>query len=939
MNESDITWNTTWLHDLAPETVVAHDKRIKAVRGTRGRAMVFAQGSDNVLRLIRENDQDHSGWDQIAVSPAREAVRTFDVWQEPDSERCRIAVVLACEKDSADIIRLSRWIDDPAMICGADLWQGATQLDAKLSVHRLVLGRDHLLWGGADGGADVRYFFHDGERMEGFELPEHGIKLLDLALGFQDGFPGVFSLYETRTGCTLFFESFPIARFGGTTHKVRFQCGDGPIRAMALLSSGNQSILFAGGDRLHGFVSGPDGHLPVLSISFRDNETINQLAVSQDGEHKTLVVGIESAGQWQTLLEMFYYRQEGEPARWTLPTPIGHFLANITLMRGEKGFFNQKLFGVGRNDSLICYSRTARHMIWKREEVALRDTGGLHEFISCNTVISFKGAETLPESATFRLWSSRPVRIKVDGDIYFCSSEQPVTLQVRPFLVLLCAAEPLMGILFLIEADFLDKPVIMDMAAPLVEKLASMQTVEMFRQDKVFGKHFSERTKALTQHNLESMVQCVHALLAIRRRIFQQMEVTVTGATSKTPVTIDTSTPKVLESATAFTTRVAIHGVAGAAVGAVVGAGVAVGMGTTMAAIAGIAKVGAITAAAGAATGPIGWIIAGGAIAGATLAIASVLLNSIDTPDSDGVTLRFSFNHQAQDWQVHFSDAHSGFIQPLRTPDEALAFLEILLREMGIDIPLLQQWITRSIPFERIAKFTRILEEEWDQGMEDMTSGYGLCKKQMAQGMDTVALAKIVSDRKTTTFPELRHTLPALINPESKQPSQQQQIRRNGTCQSFACQVEPLWLTHRLNWYARKPLMDKVSKCPAMAAIFRLAPPGVRTLEQLCIYDRSACDAWDRFVHGQTTLEDFIRTIFHGPLVQHIISNPHFMESLDTILKKESWDVFNQEQTDISFLAPLYKQKLAPLFPEKTPLTLARTFLLTMASNVISPAV
>ena len=110
ISQTDV--QTALLEDYAPETVVSGDKQIKAINDQGN--YLFTQGSDDVLRLLKEDSSEETGWKQIDITKTGEQVSAFDVYQDPNTHE--IILGYAARENNKTTIKFT----DPIQLSSED---------------------------------------------------------------------------------------------------------------------------------------------------------------------------------------------------------------------------------------------------------------------------------------------------------------------------------------------------------------------------------------------------------------------------------------------------------------------------------------------------------------------------------------------------------------------------------------------------------------------------------------------------------------------------------------------------------------------------------------------------------------------------------------------------------------------------------------------------
>ncbi|BAZ30526.1 hypothetical protein NIES4074_29870 [Cylindrospermum sp. NIES-4074] len=513
--------------DYAPETVISAKKHtLKAAYGQEKRPLVFACGSDDVLRVFVNDENQQTMWSQFELTKEGEKVTAFDVKQDETSGNICLAVALIDK--SQTYYRMTNWFN-PAnydwnkFITSNLLGNGKKLPDHDAEINKIVLDKEGALLATRKDGKDAKYYRVVGSKITEYILPEQGIEIQDLALGSRANLLGIFLLYRTEGSQTLLFKSFPVPGYNGKTYKERFDCDKDSINAITVLPNRGNDILFAGGDNLYCFST----HKTKVDVS--SGRKILQIKAAQDSKVQSLIVDCEAPSQTRYLAELSRQRNDENaewPSDWSTSTPIHAEVLAFATLSSSLSTFDRDVICISQTENLIHLRRDAESVCWTEHLVPIKAIDKLREFYSFNATVGFDTADSqfVLSKQKVKLTASRTIDVSVNGVNYLISKNKAaeIELSVAEELNITQTTDNLLSTLLYLDAPFLQNKVVIDLAQPLCKKLRGLKNTNDLRNTPVICEKVKKSD--FKNEDLEKIVNALQGVLDIREELLKKEE-------------------------------------------------------------------------------------------------------------------------------------------------------------------------------------------------------------------------------------------------------------------------------------------------------------------------------------------------------------------------------------------------------------------------------
>jgi hypothetical protein len=506
-----ITTQTELMQNQKHAVVMAPDLAFEALQTQDGDALFFSIGTDNVLYLTREVDQDSTGWNRLDLSSALSAqhggaavtAKTFAVAQNAQTLGIDLALVLTAGGQDFLYLALGHANTDAAWANGAT-WT-AVPFDAGTAPAPLTIADVFAMNMSVAGGTGgVENIFVDIVRKPGDPLklldryyiapggsPQWNLHKLaiDLAAGSiasclgqrtGDPVPGIYTFGTISTEQELIFApqyNFFQPTIAPSPARLTLPAGATAI-ASALNSAGASNLFVAATGGLYLFAPG-NQHDQATAVQVLPTSLItgaSELAASSGGG-RTAVWWVNPQGNlmYTTCAE----GNEATTSAWSAPVPI--------LLSAEKFAFylnlgagSGVLFADVNGQDLVRLSQDPVTTDWQQRSIVLPPTtpGDVITYDSYTTQVQVTDANGIGvPDATLTVTATSPVSVYLNDVYYLLSPTVPVTASadITGALTIIEETQSLAGVcIHLVLAS--DTTVTADVN-PLSKPLAIMGTV------------------------------------------------------------------------------------------------------------------------------------------------------------------------------------------------------------------------------------------------------------------------------------------------------------------------------------------------------------------------------------------------------------------------------------------------------------------------------
>lgn len=428
---------------------VSTDRPFSALQDTDGQPIIVSIGSDQRLYAIIRAPGSSTGWTQKDITPHKDGKAMIAVAFEA-VQLSSGSMVIACSASEAqgsdrtemfvtsilsNNLAAVEW-DNFSQYWQARPFQAAQAKMTKIYMNEVQSSAVPLSLVALEQNGQAKYYQLNLDLKDPSwvwrenTIPENATQILELALGQQRGYPGVYGLYDTADGRSLQFTSFPIYQkpFSGKTFSVFFQQPYGNlINSFQVLPSGSSSDnVYAAGDGIYLFSKGAVS--PTVTISKKDElPTVHTLLARQDAAMITLWMVCGDNKLAMTTSPLVAQNS------WQPPLLIKDKVKQIAAMRSRKYNANQ-LFLVSADDHLNYIWQDPGTTQWSETLIPLSDTGNTLSFDCYTTHIAFRdNASSQPVTDIgLKLSSSAWGFIKANGEDHALSDGFSNPISIKP---------------------------------------------------------------------------------------------------------------------------------------------------------------------------------------------------------------------------------------------------------------------------------------------------------------------------------------------------------------------------------------------------------------------------------------------------------------------------------------------------------------------------
>jgi hypothetical protein len=353
MNTPDYEYKTRLLQDFAPETVIDGSKKIKAI--TVDRDLIFLIGSDDVFRVVFQDDSSGSGWKTQDISLSGELVTTFDVYTDTESKIVVIGYASLVDGNSNVRISPSYYdLDQAPLIESLDLSEfRLIQLPNNQSVENLIISPEESYLTASVVNSDALYYaIPDNKELTPYSLPDNADSIDSMSFGHWMYDPGLFLLYKVDDIQELIFKSFPDKTYG-QSNTTEFSIGDQEVLSIATFYSNGNSILVCSGVSIKIYENTID---PTIEYMHPDGYNISSFDFIKSENNIALLYSCEL---FNGNHQMYEVSTLDNGKSWSEPSLLGTDVASFSMTGTVE---NLSLYCVGTN--LTTLQRINRNQFW-----------------------------------------------------------------------------------------------------------------------------------------------------------------------------------------------------------------------------------------------------------------------------------------------------------------------------------------------------------------------------------------------------------------------------------------------------------------------------------------------------------------------------------------------------------------------------------------------
>ncbi|MEW6642825.1 MAG: hypothetical protein AB1586_20125 [Pseudomonadota bacterium] len=474
------SYYSEFMKNYAPELPIDAHHGIEAVEAA-GQLLVFSVGTDSRLYLLHPENGAPTGWRQRSLFAGAGELTGFDLRHDGDGS---IRLGMAIRDQDRSHFYMSAALS-AAQLTAPDfdpgsLWREYPLPDPAVTINAVEIDLHGALIAAEKTGQDATYYLVDEHNgIQQYTLPEDGDQVRALALGRIAGERGVFLLYDVAGDRTMLFQSFPDPVYNKTS-KYRFDAGN-PINDFVTLpdAAGNDQLFVAGA----GISLFPDPFTASVAIAAPDPDlTFQKLRGSaRNGKISLWLLG-EDRGQRSGLyfVTNHFYSNKSNTFidKWAPPLRLQDGVGQFAPVRGDE--ISNHLFLISPSNELAQFWQDSGSTLWKLQTVPVEDVSKARELDTFTLHVQFStdGLANTLNGRKVKLSTSSAIHVTTAGAGYRLGPQSfaEVELDMQSSLHISTTVASIKAPILYIEADFLAKPLMIDLAHKLNERLRGYKT-------------------------------------------------------------------------------------------------------------------------------------------------------------------------------------------------------------------------------------------------------------------------------------------------------------------------------------------------------------------------------------------------------------------------------------------------------------------------------
>ncbi|HEX3076490.1 MAG TPA: hypothetical protein VHQ24_06480 [Lachnospiraceae bacterium] len=536
-------------------------KLFQVAQDSEGKPIIVSIGLDDRLYAITHDPESGTGWKQSDITPIEDGkacdVVAFEMFQMSSG-----SVMLACSVSSQlNKEETTMYVSSQLLESGSTVqWDKFAQYwhirpfnvpGSKMEKIYMGEGSDStkpltLVAIERDNQADYYLLNNNIEEnwvWKPLEIPENARKIQDLALGKQNGYPGVYCLYDTIDGRSLEFTSFPVKDYNDDTFSIFFELpssdeSSDEITSFAVLPSGSGSDnVYAAGKSLYLFRQ-VNADIDLVKIADKDRiPPIQTLLARQDSNYVTLWMVSDDENLWMTVSHV------SDPTIWQEVLPFRSKISKIAVLR-NRCYNANHLFLINNENELIHLWQDLDNTQWcESKSIPLKDTEKIISFDCYTTHVSFrdKDSGTPVTDIELNLKSSTLTDLKVNGISHTILGNYKDQISIKPDaagnITIINKVSNLSTPVFELSAEWLEKVVEIDPATKVRNMLSKVQSGnDLLAVTLPDGSHLISQD-SVSKDSIDSTVNALNQLTYITNQLhrdgFQRCVTDGTGDLTK----------------------------------------------------------------------------------------------------------------------------------------------------------------------------------------------------------------------------------------------------------------------------------------------------------------------------------------------------------------------------------------------------------------------
>jgi len=480
------------MENIFSESIIDSSKGIKAIKYSKDESMLFLINKKNELQMFVQVNASASGWVEHRLSPGSMKVSAFDIHHDISNSKLTISYsriqngvsqLLISNKINLDNFHMSK-------INNLIDWTDIRVQNSSKKIDHISMNQSGMLYSTSYKNDDATYvYFKYGETPVEYTLPENTSKVKQLEVGQIQGDFGVFILYDLKSERTMLWQTFPDMDFGGEIEQERLNPTDKLNGFYTVTNSEGDSVVYLAGDGVYKY-SRPKGSMQFKSTVVCKKGSGIDFHKVEVAEHNDEVsvwtIGSANGKKGLYYITNRFYENATSlnTSKWTSPIQMQE---NVEEFSGVKGStLSNELYLLGSvesSDALIHFWQDSKTTTWHEQPVLLSDLNNVKTFETFTLNMEFRSEEVVS-------FHGEKIRLTADQNIFVYIQERKVSIGPDKGYELILESELLnivyptktvASALLSVDANFLDRTVVIDPAHKLKEKIKT----EMGNADKL----------------------------------------------------------------------------------------------------------------------------------------------------------------------------------------------------------------------------------------------------------------------------------------------------------------------------------------------------------------------------------------------------------------------------------------------------------------------
>lgn len=466
-----VDFKSELMQNYFPESAIEAGTTIRSLMVAPEQPFIFCLTKDKQLQGVLRSEGSASGWTQMIFSKGE--VVSFELEYNTDEDYFQLAKVEDNKVWVSEEIPL-----DSTQFATLDKslsWSSMEAINTAEMINKVSIGAEKVVFSTTTKGEDAKYYVADLDDLspKPCTLFENGMKIIQFELGNFQYTDGVFMLYDIGKERSFVYQSFPDPKYGKST-KARFD-EEKAINCFALVESDDTNdIVYGAGKNIHQYISGIEEDTVDVIKMPGTFEEIKRIRAARNGDNHSVWSLNEKGLYYQTNQFFDQKSQSFVNDKWTQPIVMADDAEQFCCVKG-KGIRNQ-LFSINtkHGSELTQLWQDATTTLWNKNTLTIKGLDSLKEVESYSAHIRFSSKATKTfQGLQVQLSAESNLFVYVNGESYHIGPDHEVSipLNVAAEFTVICPVKDITSCRILVNADFLEKTVAINLAQQVLEDL------------------------------------------------------------------------------------------------------------------------------------------------------------------------------------------------------------------------------------------------------------------------------------------------------------------------------------------------------------------------------------------------------------------------------------------------------------------------------------